>query len=97
MVENLRLAMTVFISGDVESARKLLEEKTQFRELERRMSDSHLERLRRGKQESIETSPLHLDILRDFKRINSHITSVAYPILDQAGELRESWLRRNTA
>ena len=97
MVENLRLAMTVFISGDVESARKLLEEKTQFREFERRMSDSHLERLRQGKQESIETSPLHLDILRDFKRINSHITSVAYPILDQAGELRESRLRRNTA
>jgi phosphate:Na+ symporter len=97
VIENLRLAMTVFISGDVDSARRLLEEKTLFRELERRMSDSHLERLRQGKLESIETSPLHLDILRDFKRINSHITSVAYPILDMAGELRESRLKRNTA
>jgi phosphate:Na+ symporter len=50
-------------------------------------------RLKDGKRESIETSSLHLDILRDLKRINSHLSSAAYPILEQAGELRSSRLR----
>jgi len=36
---------------------------------------------------SIETSSLHLDLISDLKRINSHICSIAYPILDSAGEL----------
>jgi hypothetical protein len=43
---------------------------------------------------SIETSALHLDVVRDLKRITSHLASVAYPILDRAGALRPSRLRR---
>jgi phosphate:Na+ symporter len=55
-------------------------------------ADQHFGRLRDGRPESIETSSIHLDIVRDLKRINSHLTSVAYPILDAAGELRQSRL-----
>jgi phosphate:Na+ symporter len=36
---------------------------------------------------------LHLDILRDLKRIHSHICSVAYPVLERAGELQASRLK----
>jgi phosphate:Na+ symporter len=93
LTDNLKLALNVFISGDVRMARKLLEEKVAFRELERFASDSHLQRLRRGTLESIETSNLHLDVIRDLKRINSHLTSVAYPILDAAGELAQTRLK----
>jgi len=95
VLENLRLAMSVFMSGDRNMARRLLAEKTRFRDRERQCAENHIERLRQGKIESIETSALHLDVLRDLKRINSHITSVAYPILEQAGELADSRLRRN--
>jgi phosphate:Na+ symporter len=28
----------------------------------------------------METSSIHLDVIRDLKRINGHLTSVAYPI-----------------
>jgi hypothetical protein len=52
------------------------------------------DRLRSGKIESLETSGLHLDVLRDLKRINSHLTSVAYPILEGAGALTESRLKQ---
>ena len=45
------------------------------------------DRLREGRPESIETTSLHLDVLRDLRRIHSHICSVAYPVLDAAGEL----------
>lgn len=93
LMDNLRLALNVFIAGDVKMARQLLEEKVVFRELERRASESHLSRLRSGKIESIETSSLHLDVIRDLKRINSHLTSVAYPILDAAGELARTRLK----
>ena len=92
--ENLKLASSVFVSGDTDLARKLLREKEHFRTLERDAAENHHERLKSGKRESIETSSLHLDILRDLKRINSHLTSVAYPILEVAGELRASRLRK---
>ena len=52
-----------------------------------------MERLRDQRNETIETSGLHLDILRDLKRVNAHLISVAYPILDDTGELRETRLR----
>jgi hypothetical protein len=44
-------------------------------------------RLSENTVQSIETSSLHLDLISDLKRINSHICSIAYPILDSAGAL----------
>jgi phosphate:Na+ symporter len=80
------------MTGDVEAAKKLLREKTELRRAELDAADRHFERLREGRPESLETTSLHLDILADLKRIHSHICSVAYPILEAAGELpaRES-------
>ena len=89
----LRLAMSVFVSGDAKLARQLVEDKVELRALERSATEAHLARIRDGRKESIETSALHLDILRDLKRINAHILSVAYPILEQRGELEETRLR----
>ncbi|MBI1779071.1 MAG: Na/Pi cotransporter family protein [Proteobacteria bacterium] len=97
VLNTLRLSLALFMGGDVKMARQLLEEKVQFRERERAAAERHLERLRSGRIESIETSSLHLDILRDLKRIHSHLTSVAYPILEQTGELRQSRLATEPA
>jgi phosphate:Na+ symporter len=94
VLENLRLGLGIFISGDVKIARQLLDEKVRVRDAERAAAESHLARLREGRIESIDSSSLHLDVLRDLKRIHSHICSVAYPILEAAGELRPSRLRR---
>ena len=68
-----------------------------MRDAERRATDSHFQRLRSGRPESIETSAIHLDIIRDLKRIHGHIVSIAYPILESANELRESRLRETKA
>jgi phosphate:Na+ symporter len=94
VIENLKLAFGVFMSGDVKVARKLIEEKAQLRSLELAAAESHLARLREGRPESIETTSLHLDVVRDLKRIHSHICSAAYPVLESAGELEPSRLRR---
>lgn len=95
VLTNLGLALGVFITGDLSSARKLLAEKTHLREMENAATESHLERLRRGMPETLETTSLHMDILRDLRRINAHLTSVAYPILEAAGELRPSRLKES--
>ena len=95
--DNMKLALNVFATRDVTLARRLLREKTTMRAREFEAADQHFARLRDGRPESIETSSIHLDIIRDLKRINSHLTSVAYPILEVAGELRDSRLRESTA
>ena len=58
-----------------------------MRNTELAATERHLDRLREGRPETIETTSLHLDVLRDLRRIHSHICSVAYPVLDAAGEL----------
>jgi phosphate:Na+ symporter len=93
ILANLQLGLNVFINGDLKSAQRLISEKEQFRNLERAYADSHLQRLVENTLQSIETSALHLDIIRDLKRINSHICSIAYPILESAGVLAPSRLR----
>jgi phosphate:Na+ symporter len=93
VADNLQLALGAFMAGDVKIARQLLEEKVAVREAERDAAEKHLARLRDGRVQSIETSSLHLDVLRDLKRIHSHICSVAYPILEATGELQPSRLK----
>ena len=93
LVANLQLGLSVFLEGDLKSAQRLIEQKTQFRNVEIAYADNHLRRLLDNTPQSIETSSLHLDLISDMKRINSHICSIAYPILEQAGVLNHSRLR----
>jgi phosphate:Na+ symporter len=93
LLANLRLAMSVFLDGHVRDARKLLEEKARFRDLQYEYAASHIARLQDNTTHSIETSSLHLDLISDLKRINSHICSIAYPILESAGALSATRIR----
>lgn len=81
MVNNFQLSIDLFMSRDEDVAEQLLAEKRNFRNLLFNATENHMERLRNGISESLDTSRIHLDILRDFRRINSHIAAVAYPIL----------------
>jgi phosphate:Na+ symporter len=90
---NLQMACNLFMAGDVKLARQLLQEKASLREAEQHAAENHYQRIREGRTESIETSAIHLDVIRDLKRINSHLTAVAYPILEQCGELAATRLR----
>jgi phosphate:Na+ symporter len=82
VLESLKIAFGVFMSADVKEARKLIAEKGQLRNAELAAAERHLERLREGRPETLETTSLHLDVLRDLKRIHSHICSVAYAVID---------------
>lgn len=94
LMDTLHQSAAVFLSGDVAAARALAAEKDQFRQLEDEATAAHFDRLRSGNIETVETSALHLDALRDLKRISSHlIEASAYPILKQRGDLLPTRLR----
>lgn len=97
VMDNIALAQNVFMTGDVKMARKLFEEKVVLREQEIMASESHFKRLSEGVAETIATSSLHLDILRDLRRINSYISLIAYPILEEARVLEPTRLRPSRA
>lgn len=95
-ITNMQLSQTVFMTGDPQLARQLVAAKVEIRQLEARSAKAHIQRVRERVPASVETSSLHLDVLRDLKRITAHLASVAYPILETKGELDESRLRPNT-
>jgi phosphate:Na+ symporter len=92
---NVQTAAAVFMTDDARAARRLLGEKEVFRDLEARATESHFTRIRAGRVESVETSALHLDVLRDLKRINAHVAAAAYAVLEKRGELLPSRLRQD--
>ena len=65
-----------------------------MRKLERESHDRHLKRLQSGTPQSIDTSDLHLEVVRALKEINSLLASVAYPLLTESGDLLESRLAK---
>ncbi|NDJ59355.1 Na/Pi cotransporter family protein [Enterobacteriaceae bacterium 4M9] len=86
LLNNLKLAMSVFFSGDMDSARRLRRSKHRFRIMNRRYSHAHVDRLHQQNVQSIETSSLHLGLLGDMKRLNSLFCAVAYSVMEQPDE-----------
>ena len=95
VMANMKLAFNVLLSEDIESARLLLEEKSEMATQERKSRKRHLKRLREGAEESLESSDIHLETLRALKDLNSQIAAIAYPILVRGGQLLETRLVDN--
>jgi len=92
IMANTQLSLAVMTTGDVEMARLVLREKDRVRAEELRLQERHLERLQAGSHQSKETSNSHQEILRTMKHINAAISYVAYPIVNEAGDLLNSRL-----
>ena len=80
----MKLAQIIFLSEDHDLAGQLVEKKKSVRIAEGETSRQHFKRLQERQAQSIATSGLHLDIIRDLRRINSYITSIAFTILDNS-------------
>lgn len=93
VASNFSTALNVFATGDPDLARRLFAEKTAIRDLERHFAERHYARLRAGVTLSMETTSIHMDVLRDLKRIHGHFVIVAQPILEACGELADTRLR----
>lgn len=91
---NVRTAASLFMTGDQRAARLLASEKEVFRTMEANATEAHFQRMRAGQVDTVETSTLHLDALRDLKTVNaSLVAAAAYPVLERAGALLPTRLR----
>lgn len=84
VVENFALGVAAFTGSDPELSARLINHKAKLSETERELREAHINRLRLGLKESIDTSAIHLDVLTNLKRINSYITNIAYPIIERS-------------
>ena len=84
----------VIEATDPDAARALVEEKEHVRALEQDLQRSHLDRLKQGRVESIDTSNIHQETLRALKQVNTAFSMVAYPILSETGDLLASRLAK---
>lgn len=80
--ENLEMVITAYAAWDPELANKVLENKTEISQMERTLRESHIDRLKKGLKESIDTSEIHLDVLTNLKRIDSHVSAIAHAVLE---------------
>ncbi len=94
VLSNAQAALNVLMTSSPDAARALVEEKDHVRDVEQNLQRSHLERLKEGLSESIETSNIHQETLRALKQVNSAFTMIAYPILSETGDLLSSRLSR---
>ena len=94
LLANLRTAASLFVTQDTRVARQLVSEKEAFRDLETRATVAHFDRLRAGVGAG--GGAVHLDAMRDLKRVNAHlVAAAAYPVLELTGELLPSRLRQD--
>src|SRR6056297_3346381 len=92
VLRNVQHGISVLMSEDIGLARELVEQKERVRDLEQNLQRKHLKRLRKGKAETFDTSAIHLDLLRALKMLNTSFAMIAYPVLEDRGELLESRL-----
>ena len=92
VLRNVQQGIAVLMSEDIGAARELVEQKEMIRDIEQSLERKHLTRLRQGLAESIETSAIHIDLLRSLKILNAAFAMIAYPLLKEHGELLESRL-----
>jgi phosphate uptake regulator len=81
VLEDLKLAAATFMTADQRSAQRLLEAKRQLNAMERVIGRHHLARLETRQPGGLEASTLYLTMLRDLRRVNSHISAIAYDAL----------------
>ena len=91
IMESLRLGITVFMRGDLRAAQQLVERKELLWRLENEASDRHIRALR--EQHDGGGGDVYLRILRDLKRIHSHLAALAYLPLERAGLLQDRLVR----
>ncbi|MFC4765637.1 Na/Pi cotransporter family protein [Dyella koreensis] len=94
VMESLRLGFTVFMRGDLRAAQQLVARKEALWRLENEASERHIRALRE-RRDGGGGGDVYLRILRDLKRIHSHLAALAYLPLERAGLLQDRLVRES--
>lgn len=95
---NLRQATALFVSPDRDMARELAFEKDYFRALEARTIQENLHHGGTENPAAFEAGSFYLEIIGDIAELNAYLVeAIAYPILQDYGELRPNRLQKSRA
>ncbi|MCK4261821.1 Na/Pi cotransporter family protein [bacterium] len=83
VLDNLEMAVNALAQSDLSLARKAISSKAEINQMERDLRRAHLSRLGKELPETTETSTIHLDVIDNLKRINSHAANIGYAILGE--------------
>ncbi len=75
------MSIACFQTRDKDLAAKVIYFKRDARKMEQKMRESHINRLVKGSQESINTSSIHLDLLGEYRRIVGLMSNHVYSLL----------------
>lgn len=87
LLETMQMSAEAVMGWRVDMAELLIERKSEFRKMMEDSSEKHIERLRHGVCESIETSSYHLGLINDLQHIHTLIVSIAFDIASNRGAL----------
>jgi hypothetical protein len=88
VMESLHLGLSVFLHSDVRAAQQLVEKKATLWRIENEAAERYTRRPKGQRDTDRDGGDVYLRILRDLKRIHSHLAAQAYPILERAGLLQ---------
>lgn len=82
VMENMQIAQSVFISQSTKLASEMIETKKRLKHVEFESRRKHFNRLSEKQPQSLATSAVHVDLMRDLGRINSYMTAIAYETMN---------------
>ncbi len=74
---NLERAIEAFAQDNEALAREILHEIPRIEKLENDLRQAHIKRLHDGRQKTVDTTTIHLDVISNMREINGHIGSIA--------------------
>jgi phosphate:Na+ symporter len=83
VLETVDAMISALKTTDIGVARQLIDLKVKLVQEEKDLHMAHIVRLVRGCQESFDTSSIHLDLLTNLRRINSHVVDVCYAMVEE--------------
>jgi phosphate:Na+ symporter len=86
VLELVSMGLSCFHLQDTDLAQKVVDKKRTLRDLEKKLQESHYDRLNKGFQETINTSSIHLEVLSDYRRIIGLATKSSYNFLRHPSE-----------
>lgn len=84
------MSISCFQTHSKDLAARVVAQKREIRAFEKDLRERHIGRLVSGRQESIKTSSIHMDVLSDLRRVVSHMSNHVYSLLrtiDNFGEV----------
>jgi len=90
VLKTLKMAINVLATFDLNLAKEVAQRRLIMNQHQKELHRAHINRLREGLKESLETSTIHLDVLSDLERINYHASNIAFAILGAEGSKLES-------